>query len=119
MLYKIAAGFMLLIGGVVLLSIGAGYAAYALYVAFLPLVGDALAALITAGFLFFGPLLILVLLAAIRGRRKSAVKGLPPNSPENVALSFLASLAKDRPIIAVAAAGLIGAATAFLRRKKK
>ena len=119
MLYKIAAGFMLLIGGIALLCIGAGYAGYALYMGFLPLVGAPFAALITAGFLFFGPLLILVLMAAMRGRRKSAVKGLPPNSPENVALSFLASLAKDRPIVAVAAAGLLGAAAAYLRRKKK
>ena len=119
MLYKIAAGFMLLIGGVALLCVGAGYAGYALYLAFLPLVGGQLAGLITAGFLFFGPLLILVILAAAGSRRRRAIKNLPPNSPENVALNFLAGLAKDRPLMAMAAEGLVGAAATFLRRKKK
>jgi MYXO-CTERM domain-containing protein len=110
---------MLLIGGVALLCVGAFYAGYALYAACLPLVGEAYAALIAAGVLFFAPLFVLMFLAAINRRRRRAVRDLPPNSPENVVLSLLAGIAKDRPIMSVAAAALVGIAAAFLRRRKK
>jgi hypothetical protein len=120
MLYRIAAGFMLLIGGVALLCVGAGYAGYALYAAFLPLVGTAWASLITAGFLFFLPLLSVLLIAALaRRRRRNSFADLPPTSPENIVLAFLSGWAKDRPVLALAVAGLLGAAATWLRRKKK
>jgi hypothetical protein len=39
-------------------------------------------------------------------------------TPDDVALNFLAAMAKERPIIAVGLATLLGAATSLLRNKK-
>ena len=121
MLYKLAAGFMLLIGGVALLCVGAGYAGYALYAAFLTVVDPPWAALIAAGFLFFLPLLICFVIAAVAARRKrerrAAMAASAASSFENIALAALAGMAKDKPIMSVVAAGLVGAVTAFLRRR--
>ena len=119
MVYRIAAGIMLLFGGITLVCVGVTYAGYALYWALLPSTGAAAAAGIAAAVFLILPFLGWAFLA-LRGRRRkpAALKDLPPNAPENVALAFLAGLSKDRPLVGMALAGLFGAATAFLRKKR-
>jgi len=125
MRYKIAAALLLFLASVVLVLAGAGFACYALYAAFVPLVGSAYAGAITAAILLFIPLLGLVFLSlrARRSRRKifeQSAMGQSPftPSPDNVALGFLAGLARDKPITAVLLAGVFGAAAALFRDKK-
>ena len=125
MRYSIAAAFLLFLCSVVLVLAGAGFACYALYAAFVPLVGSAYAAAITAAILLFVPMLGLVLLS-IRARRSrtrlfekiAASQGPFTASPDNVALGFLAGLARDKPITAVLLAGAFGAAASLFRDKK-
>ncbi len=125
MRYKIAAALLLFVCSVVLVFAGAGFACYALYAAFVPLVGNAYAAAIAAAILLFVPLLGLVLLS-LRARRarvrsiEQAAAGQSPftSSPDNVALGFLAGLARDKPITAVLLAGVFGAAASLFRDKR-
>jgi hypothetical protein len=125
MRYKIAAALLLFLASVVLVLAGAGFACYALYASLVPLVGDAYAAAIAAAILLFGPLLGIVLLSlrARRSRRKifeENAAGQSPftPSPDNVALGFLAGMARDKPITAILLAGIFGAAAALFRDKK-
>ena len=121
MIYKIAAGIMLLFGGVTLVCVGITYAGYAIYWAVLPYWGPAAAAGVAAFTFLFLPFLGWAFFA-IKGRRRSkpaAIKNLPPSAPENLAIAFLSGLAKEKPIVGMALAGVVGAATAFLRRKRK
>ena len=121
MIYKIAAGIMLLFGGVTMVCVGITYAGYALYWALLPYTGPAAAAGIAAGTFLFLPLLGWAFVA-IKGRRRrqpALLKNVPPSSPENLAVAFLSGLAREKPLMGVALAGVVGAATAFLRRKRK
>jgi hypothetical protein len=118
MVYKIAAGILLLFGGIAFVCVGMVLAGYALYAALVPWVGIAGAAAIAA-FIFLVFPIALCLMLARRGRRKwpdAFREGAA--TPENVALAYLAALAKDRPIVAVICAALVGVASAFLRKKK-
>ena len=117
--YTIAAGIMLLFGGVVAVCVGVAFAGFAIFAAFVPLVGPALAAAIAALIFLIFPIVLCFVLAR-RGRRKwpDAFKE-GAATPENVALAYLAALAKDRPLIAVFFAALVGVASALLRKKKK
>ncbi len=125
MRYKIAAALLLFICSVVLVLAGAGFACYALYAAFVPIVDTAYAAAIAAAILLFVPLLGLVLLS-LRARRsrmripEQGAAGQSPftPSPDNVALGFLAGLARDKPITAVLLSGVFGAAASLFRDKK-
>ena len=118
MLYKIAAGILLLFGGVAALCVGIGYAGYALYAAVTPPLGAAAAAAITGAVFLLVPLLAWLFLL-LKGRRRKRDRSLTAASPEAAALAFLSGLAKDRPIIGIALAGLVGAAGAYLRKKRK
>ena len=121
MLYKIAAGILLLFGGVTLICVGITYAGYAIYWAALPYTGPAAAAGIAAGVFLFLPVIGWAILA-FKGRRRrhpALLKNVPPSAPENIAIAFLSSLAREKPMIGVALAGVVGAATAFLRKKRK
>ncbi len=124
MRYKIAAALLLFICSAVLVFGGAAFACYALYAAFVPLVGKAYAAAIAAAILLLVPMLGLILLS-IRARRgrirnlEQATSGQNPftPSPDNVALGFLAGLAREKPITAVLLAGVFGAAASLFRDK--
>jgi hypothetical protein len=122
MRYKIAAALLLFICSAVLVFGGAVFACYALYAAFVPLFGKAIAAAIAAAILLFVPMLGLILLSlrARRGRiRRIEQAAADQNpftpSPDNIALGFLAGLARDKPITAVLLAGVFGAAASLFR----
>jgi hypothetical protein len=125
MRYKIAAALLLFAFSAILVLGGAGFACYALYAAFVPLVGNAYAAAITAAILLLVPSFGLVLLS-LRARRsrlrslEQAAAGRSPftPSPDNVALGFLAGLTRDRPMTAVLLAGIFGAAASLFRDQK-
>nr|TFG51384.1 MAG: hypothetical protein E4H34_06330 [Hyphomicrobiales bacterium] len=126
MRYKIAAALLLFFCSFVLVLAGAGFACYALYAAFVPLVGSAGAAAIAAAILLYAPVLGIVFLS-IRAKRSrtrileqsAAIQGLFESSPDNIALGFLAGLARDKPITAVLLAGMLGAAASLFRNKKQ
>ena len=69
-MYRIAAGIMLLAFGVAGLSVGVAFGAYAIYMTFLPRVGEALAAGITASVFLILPLIVYMVLAA-RARERA------------------------------------------------
>ena len=122
MRYRIAAGLLLFICAAVLVFGGAVFACYALYASFVPLFGRAIAAAIAAAILLLVPMLGLIVLSLrARGGRirrlEQAASGQNPftPSPDNVALGFLAGLARDKPITAVFLAGIFGAAASLFR----
>jgi hypothetical protein len=123
MRYKIAAALLLFVCSAVLVIGGAVLACYALYAVFVPLVGKALAAAIAAAILLFVPMLGLIVLSlrarGVRNRKIEQAASQNPftPSPDNVALGFLAGLARDKPITAVLLAAVFGAAASLFRGK--
>jgi len=123
MRYKIAAALLLFVCSAVLVIGGAVFACYALYAVFVPLVGKALAAAIAAAILLFVPMLGLIVLSlrarGVRNRKIEQAASQNPftPSPDNVALGFLAGLARDKPITAVLLAAAFGAAASLFRDK--
>ena len=73
MMHKIAAGVLLLAGGVTVLCLGVSYGAYAIYTALLPLVGDAPASGIIAVVFLIVPVVTYVILAARAKERAKQV----------------------------------------------
>lgn len=127
MKYRIAAALLVFVGAAVSVAAGAGFAAYAIFAAFLPTFGAAWAAVMTAAILLLVPALGLILLS-LRARRarnelietleKAAASAAFPKNPDNLTLTYLAGLAREKPLIAILLAGLYGAATMVLRDKK-
>ena len=119
MLYKLAAGILLLFGGIAVLCVGVGYAGYAIYAALTPEVGTAGAAGITSALFLLFPIIAWVILWVKGLRRRAARRDVAAAvSPEAAVLSFLSGLAKDRPLVGIALAGLAGAGATFLRRER-
>ena len=127
MKYRIAAALLLFICAAVLVFAGAGFACYALYAALVPSVGNAAAAAIAAAILLVIPALgvIVLSLKARRARNalfdkleEAAARSTLPNSPDAVTLNYLASFARDKPLLAVLLAGIFGAAMSLLRDRK-
>ncbi len=123
MRHKIAAALLLFFCGVVLVCAGTSFACYALYAAFVPYVGTAAAAGIAAAVLLLMAVFGLAVFAYRAKYRKTEWKKLletqaaKPPQTDDITLAFLAGLARDKPIIAVALAGLFGAATTLFRKK--
>lgn len=127
MRYKIAAALLFFLCGAVMVLAGAGFACYALYAYFVPIVGGTAAAAIAAAVLLAVPALALIFFS-LRARRarnrllekleEAAANSTVPNSPDNVTLTYLAALARDKPVVAVLLAGVFGAAMTLLRGKK-
>jgi len=116
---KIAAGVLLLFGGITLVCVGVVFAGYAIYAAFVPAAGIAWAAAIAAAILLVFPILVVALLGMRRrGRVPRGFKNAE-GTPENAALAFLAVLAKDRPLIALVLSALLGVASTVLRKGGK
>jgi hypothetical protein len=127
MKYRIAAALLIFVGAAVSVAAGAGFAAYAIFAAFLPTFGAAWAAVMTAAILLLVPALGLIVLS-LRARRarnelietleKAAASTAFSKNPSNITLTYLASLAREKPLIAILLSGLYGAATMLLRDKK-
>jgi hypothetical protein len=100
--------------------VGVGAGAYAVYVAFVPLAGAGWAAAIVAGLLLSGPLGCLLIISLRAPRPKLYTPEptrLPQSDTDRAALALLANVAKEKPLLAMLFAGLIGAAGAVLKRK--
>jgi hypothetical protein len=108
-----------------LIGIGLAFAAYAVYAAFLPLIGAAWAAAIIAFvFLIIAALICLVASAQIKARAGRSLLGqfilggAARRTTNDAGTAAFAGVARDHPLIAVAAAIVTGLASAFLRRRR-
>ena len=120
MIGKLAAAALIFVGALTVVVVGVGFAGFAIYQAFLPMTGPAGAAGLTALILLIVPVLACVAITQMLKKLWPANLRAAAMNPsvDNIALSFLAGLAKDRPIVAVLLAAVFGAATAVLRKKK-
>ena len=110
-------GFLLILGSALIWG-GVAFAGYALYIALLERLTPPAAAAATAAILLAGPLLAVL---AMQFRRSPAQLPDPDLRPtqqvqDNAVLQLLAGVAKEKPLLAVLVAGLIGAAETFRRR---
>jgi len=110
-------GFLLILGSALIWG-GVAFAGYALYIALLERLTPLAAAAATAAILLAGPLLAVL---AMQFRRSPAQLPDPDLRPtqqvqDNAVLQLLAGVAKEKPLLAVLVAGLIGAAETFRRR---
>jgi hypothetical protein len=115
------AGAVLMITVSALIWVGVAFAGYALYLAFLPNAGAPLAASIAAAILVLGPLcwaaIVYLHAHATRSKYHPAEVRVTPADPAAATLSLLAALARDKPLLAVVFAGLLGASEALQHRK--
>jgi hypothetical protein len=115
------AGAVLMITASALIWVGVGFAGYALYLALLPDAGAPLAACIAAGILMIGPLcwaaIVYLHAHASPAKFHPAEVQVTPADPVAATLSLLATLARDKPLLAVVFAGLLGASEALQHRK--
>ena len=111
-LNKAAAGLVLTIMAAALIFIGVAFVAYAIAAALAPMIGIAGGAAVAGGILLVGPMFwVLVTLLS---------RPAPPPKPQaNSIMGILSALAKDKPLMAVAAAVLVGAADMLLKRRSK
>lgn len=108
---KIAAGLILGFVGGSLALFGLAWGGYAIFMALIDWAGPAGAAGITAGIFLFVPLIVLMVAALVR----------PKPKPEGSAaiMSALASIARDKPVLAMVAAGLFGMADVLMNRWRR
>lgn len=118
---RLAAQAILFLAAAALVSVGVGFLGYALFAGFAPVTGSAGAAAL-AGAILLLPVLLAYAVFAARGvaqdreeaARRAAEKAA---TPQHIGLSLLAGLAKDRPLIAVISAAILGAVSSLLNRK--
>jgi hypothetical protein len=110
-LTKAAAGLVLAIMAGAMIFVGVAFIAYAIAVALSPSLGVAGGAAVAGGILLVGPMFWVLVTLLSRPAR--------PKPDTNSAVSFLAALAKDKPLMAVAAAVLVGAADMLLKRRNR
>jgi len=111
-------GFLVIAGSAVIWT-GVGFGAYAIYLAFTPALGSTGAAAVTSGLLFVGPLSWVLIMQLRRPHPHLAAPDLRPaeNDQDKAVLQLLAGVAKEKPLLAVLFAGLIGAAETVRRRR--
>jgi LPXTG-motif cell wall-anchored protein len=111
MIAKAAAGIVLgLIAGAMIL-VGVAFAAFAIFTALEHPVGVAGAAALTALILLIGPLLFIFVASMFRPRRQDFVG-------DAFIANIFSGLARDKPLLAMLGAGLLGAAGIFLRKRR-
>jgi hypothetical protein len=110
-------GFLLIAGSAVI-WIGVGFGAYAIYVAFVPALGTPWAAAAASGLLLAGPLswVLVMQLRRPHPHRPTPDPRRAQNDEDKAVLQLLAGVAKEKPLLAVLFAGLIGAAETVRRR---
>lgn len=106
---------IVLIGAALIFS-GTGFAGYAIMLALLPKLGAIGAAAASAGILLIVPLGYL-LIAAWRAPPAPKSADVQESVIDTVVLTTLAGVARDKPLLAVMGAGLVGAAGMLLRRR--
>jgi len=111
MIAKAAAGIVLAIIAGAMILVGVAFAAFAIFSALSTPVGIPGAAALTALILLIGPLLFIFIAALFRPKRQDFVG-------DAFISSALSGLVRDKPLIAMVAAGVLGAAGIFLRRKR-
>jgi len=117
-LKKTAAGVVLTYAAAALVWIGIAFLGFAIAAALEPSIGLAGAAATAGGVLVIGPLLwIIVTLSSANARARKAKE--ESANDRNAVLNVLMTLAKDKPLMAVAGASLVGLAEALLKRKGK
>jgi len=112
MIAKAAAGVVLGIVAIAMIAVGVSFAGYAIFSALAMPVGVPGAAALTALVLLIGPLLFIVLAMMFRPRKQDLLN-------DQFIMSALSGLARDKPLIAMIGAGILGAAGIFLRRRKR
>jgi hypothetical protein len=111
MIAKTAAGVVLGIIAVAMIAVGVSFAGYAIFTALAAPVGNPGAAALTALILLIGPLLFVLLAMMFRPRKEDLLN-------DQFIMSVLSGLARDKPLIAMVGAGLLGAAGIFLRKRR-
>jgi hypothetical protein len=110
----------LLIAGSAIIWIGVGFGAYAIYLAFVPALGILWAAAATSSLLLAGPLTWVIVIHMRRPHPHLSTPDPRPaqNDQDKAVLQLLAGVAKEKPLLAVLVAGLVGAAETVRRRKE-
>lgn len=111
---QLAARALMLMGALALVVAGVGFASYALYLGFLPSLNPAGAAVATAAILLAIPALG-VFIMALRGQSAIGHGAAQSGDPT---LNVLADVARDKPLVAMLLAGLVGAAGAMNNSRK-
>jgi hypothetical protein len=111
---QISKAAILVLVAAALIWIGIAFAGFALLTALTPALGLAGAAAIVAALLLLGPLGALVALLIRRPPRPA--EGVGGN--HEVLLTLLSAFARNKPLVAVAAAGLLGIVEMLLKRRK-
>jgi hypothetical protein len=114
---RVAARVLLLVVASALIWVGVAFAGYGLLLAFLPALGPAWAAIAAAVVLLIAPLIACISFALHGWRAAPAQSPMPEPHPEQIGLAALAGVAKEKPLLAVLLAGLMGAAGAISQRK--
>jgi len=111
---------LLLVAAAALIWIGIAFAGYAIYVALLVNLQPAWAAAITAACLLAVPYAMFMMLVVKRPR--AALHAPEPRAaqayPDKATFQLLADFAKDKPLLAVLIAGVLGAAETVRRRRE-
>jgi hypothetical protein len=110
---------LLLIAAAALIWIGIGFAGYAIYLALATKLQPDWAAALTAALLLAAPLCTLIVLVWRRPQPALHVPDLRPvqADTETATLALLADVARQKPLLAVFIAGVLGAAETLRRRQ--
>lgn len=111
MIAKAAAGIVLGIIVAAMILVGVCFAGFAIFTALQTPVGVPGAAALTALILLIGPLLFIFVASLFRPRRQDFVG-------DAFVANLFSGLVRDKPLLAMLGAGLVGAAGVFLRRKR-
>jgi hypothetical protein len=112
MIAKTAAGLILGITGGLLMFFGLAWGGYAIFVALTAPFGIAWAAATTAFIFLFVPVIVIIVAIAAR-------KPKPKLEGNAAIMSALASVARDKPVLALLAAGLFGMADVLMNRWRR
>ncbi|HVZ68301.1 MAG TPA: hypothetical protein VG891_02485 [Rhizomicrobium sp.] len=111
MIAKAAAGVVLGIIAIAMIAVGVSFAAYAIFTALAAPAGIPGAAALTALILLIGPLLFILLAMMFRPRKQDLLN-------DQFIVNVFSGLAREKPLLAMLGAGILGAAGIFLRRKR-
>jgi hypothetical protein len=115
---KIVVRAIALIAAAALIWVGIAFAGYAIATALAPSLGIAGGAAIAALVLLLPPVCAVLTTVAMQGSRRRAHEESFRDTEDTV-ISILSVLARDRPLMAVMGAALVGVAGVLLRGRKR